>query len=76
MIDISNLDKNKCYCNTCIKNDIITELYLNENDHEYYKPPSCNHSKNANFYRYQFIKSLNEWGAVRGLKISQKSFKE
>ena len=46
MIDYNNLDKNKCYCNTCIKNNIITELYLDENDHEYYKPPSCNHSKN------------------------------
>lgn len=65
-----------CCCNKCLNEGKIIILEDDENDGEYFKPPSCNHWKISNFYRFQFIESLKTWGAVRGLKKSQKSFKE
>lgn len=31
-----NLDKDKCYCNICYKNNIITELTLSKDDENFF----------------------------------------
>ena len=61
------LNKDKCYCNKCLKSNIITELHLK--DKEYYLPPSCGHF-GSGFYRVEFIEG--DWKSIIGLSKKTK----
>lgn len=57
------LDKNKCYCNLCFKNETITELE-SKNDKEF-DTPSCNH--NGRYFSYlKWCEKCQDFTSHRG----------
>ena len=62
------LIKGKVYCNSCYKNNIITELTIDEHDSNFYLEPECGH-KGRYFSYLKQCEKCQDFTSHRGLKI-------
>ena len=70
------LNKNKAYCNKCLKENVISEMNIDINDKNYFTFPNCKHINCRPFYKVLWNEEKQKWICSQGLKIKAVSTDE
>ena len=74
MIDISLLNKDKCYCYRCLMEGITNPLNFDNNSNKFIRCDNINHIKNNVTFRYD--KNTEKWLTYNGYAKNAISFSE